>query len=65
MKRKKTIVAADDDVTVRVTVEVTAKRGGLVPDEVNILLDKIADDTMISIHRSPYIYAPMWKMKIT
>ena len=65
MKRKKTIVAADDDVIVCVKVEVIAKRGGLVPDETAILLDRIVDDTMLSIKSAPYIYVPLSKMKVT
>lgn len=65
MKRKKTIVAVDDDVTVRVTVEVIGKRGGLVPNEIAALLDRLVDATMLTIKNAPYIYATLSRMKIT
>jgi hypothetical protein len=64
MKRKKVIAAADEDVSIRVTVEVVSKKHGLTRDETCVLLDRIVDDTMSSIKGAPYIYAPLSRMKI-
>jgi hypothetical protein len=65
MKRKQTIVAADNDVTVRVTVEVVSKKHGLTRDETNILLTRIVDESMLTIKAAPYIYASLSGMKVT
>jgi hypothetical protein len=64
MKRKKTITAADDDVKVRVIVEVTSKKHGLTRDETNILISRIVDESMLTIKNAPYIYAPISGMQI-
>ncbi len=65
MKRKQTIVAADDNVTVRVTVEIKTKKKGLTHNEVYILLDRIVDESMLTIKAAPYIYASLSGMKVT
>jgi hypothetical protein len=64
MKRKKIVTAADEDVKVRVTIEVVSKKHGLTRDETCILLDRLVDDTMSSIKGAPYIYAPISGMQI-
>ena len=65
MKRKKTITAADEDVTIRVIVKVESKSHGLTRHETNLLLDKIVDETMMTIKAMPYIGTAIHEMKIT